>query len=79
MELLLGITLEDDEYEIKRFPETGTMVIHRKGISGEPDYSVEGDGFVVEFKDGKIYTVDIYDPEVASRAGEKFYLQLSPS
>ena len=70
MELSLKIAL--DEYEVKEYPETGTMLIVRKGMSGEPDYSVEGEGFVIEFKEGKIYLIDIFDPEVARQVKEKF-------
>jgi len=54
-------------------------LIIRKGMEGEPDYSIEGEGFVVEFKDGEIYAVDVYDPEVASKVKREFYLQLTPS
>ncbi len=76
MELLLGIRLEKDKYEVKEYPDTGTLLIVRKGMKGEPDYSIEGEGFVVEFKDGEIYTVDVYDPKVASQVKERFYLQV---
>ena len=76
MELLLGIRLEGDKYEVREYPDTGTLLIVRKGVKGEPDYSIEGEGFVVEFKDGEIYTVDIYDPEVVSQVKERFYLQV---
>jgi len=79
MELLLGIKLEDKDYEIREYPDTGTLLIIRKGMGGEPDYSIEGEGFVVEFKDGEIYSVDVYDPEVASKVKREFYLQLTPS
>ncbi len=78
MELLLGIKLEDKDYEVREYPDTGTLLIIHKGMKGEPDYSIEGEGFVVEFKDGEIYAVDVYDPEVASRVKEKLYLQLTP-
>ena len=76
MELLLGIRLERDKYEVREYPDTGTLLIVRKGIKGEPDYSIEGEGFVVEFKDGEIYTVDVYDPEAVSQVKDKFYLQV---
>ena len=76
MELLLGIKLEEGKYEIREYPDTGTLLIVRKGMKGEPDYSIEGEGFVVEFKDGEIYTVDVYDPEVALQVKERFYLQV---
>ena len=76
MELLLGIRLEEDKYEVREYSETGTLLIVRKDMEGEPDYSIEGDGFVVEFKDGEIYTVDVYDREVASQVKERFYLQV---
>ncbi len=76
MELLLGIRLDEDKYEIREYSDTGTLLIVRKGMKGEPDYSIEGEGFVVEFKDGEIYTVDVYDPEVASQVKERFYLQV---
>ncbi len=55
MELFLKIPLKD--YEIKEFEDTGTIVIVKKGLSGKPDYSIERDGFVVEFKDGEIYNI----------------------
>ena len=74
MELLLKIPLED--YEIKEYPETGTMLIVRKGMKGEPDYSIEGEGMVIEFKDGQIYTIDIYDSEVAKKLREELVLVL---
>jgi len=74
MELLLKIPLDD--YEIREYPETETMLIIRKGMKGEPDYSIEGEGMVIEFKDGKIYTIDIYDSEVAKRFRKEFVLAL---
>ena len=77
MDLLLRLSPED--YEIKEFPETGTLLIAHKGIKGKPDYSIEGDGFVIEFKDGFIYTVDVYDPEVAKRVKAKAPLELAPA
>ncbi len=76
MELLLGIRLEEDKYEVREYPDTGTLLIVRKDMEGEPDYSMEGEGFVVEFKDGEIYTVDVYDPEVASQVRNSFYLKV---
>ncbi len=69
-ELLLKLPLDD--YEIKEYPETETMLIVRKGMKGLPDYSIEGEGITVEFKDGKIYTIDIYDPNVVKKLKEKF-------
>jgi len=77
MELLLSIKLEDKDYEVREYPDTGTLLIVRKGMKGEPDYSMEGEGFVVEFKDGEIYTVDVYDPELASKVKESFCLQIT--
>ncbi|GAB6066227.1 hypothetical protein JCM9492_13200 [Aquifex pyrophilus] len=74
MELLLKIPLED--YEIKEYPDTGTILIVRKGMKGEPDYSIEGEGMVIEFKDGQIYTIDVYDPELAKRFREEMVLVL---
>ena len=74
MELLLKMPLEN--YEIREYPETGTMLIVRKGMKGKPDYSIEGEGMVIEFKDGQIYTIDIYDPEVAKKLREKLVLIL---
>ena len=74
MDLLLRLSPED--YEIKEFPDTGTMLIVHKGVKGRPDYSLEGDGFVIEFKDGLIYTVDVYDPEVAKKVKAQAPLEL---
>ncbi len=54
MEVFLKISLKD--YEIKEFEDTGTIIIVKKGLSGKPDYSIDGDGFVVEFKNGE-YTL----------------------
>lgn len=48
MEVFLKISLRD--YGIKEFEDTGTIIIVKKGLSGKPDYSIEGGGFVVEFK-----------------------------
>ncbi len=76
MGLLLIIKLGEDKYETKEYSDTGTLLIVRKDMKGEPDYSIEGDGFVVEFKDGEIYTVDVFDPKVASQVRERFYLQV---
>ncbi len=76
MELLLGIRLEKGKYEIREYPDTGTLLIVRKDMKGEPDYSIEGEGFVVEFKDGEVYTVDVYDPKVASQVKDKLYLEV---
>ena len=45
-------------------------------MKGLPDYSVEGDGITIEFKDGKIYTIDIYDPAVVQKLKEKFIVTL---
>ena len=73
-ELLLKLTLND--YEIKEYPETGTMLIIRKGMKGFPDYSIEGEGVTIEFKDGKIYTIDIHDPKVAQKLKQKLILTL---
>ena len=72
MELSLKIPLEG--YEMREYEDTGTILIVRKGMTGEPEYSVEGEGFVIEFKEGKIYTIDIYDPEVARKVREHLYL-----
>ncbi len=74
MELLLRIDLED--YEVKEYPDTGTILVFRKGVEGEPDYSIEGEGFVVEFKDGLVYTIDIYDPEVAKEFKDRYLLSV---
>ncbi|HID82460.1 MAG TPA: hypothetical protein EYP51_08855 [Thiotrichales bacterium] len=30
---------EDKDYEVRESPDTGTLLIVRKGIKGEPDYS----------------------------------------
>ncbi|RTZ58675.1 MAG: hypothetical protein DSZ31_05365 [Gammaproteobacteria bacterium] len=77
MELLeLQLKLKLDDYEIREYPETGTMLIVRKGMKGLPDYSVEGEGITIEFKDGKIYTIDIYDPKVVQKLKEKFTIIL---
>ena len=76
MELLLGIELEGDKYEVREYPDTGTLLIIHKGIKGEPDYSIEGDGFTVEFKNGEIYTIDVYDPEVAREVKDRLYLRV---
>lgn len=72
MELLLKFPLED--YHIKEFPDTGTLLIIRKDMEGQPDYSVEGDGFVIEFKDGLVYIVDVYEPEVARKIKDNIAL-----
>ncbi len=72
MELSLKIPLKD--YEIREYGDTGTILIVRRGMKGEPEYSLEGEGFVIEFKEGKIYTIDIYDPEVAKRVREHLSL-----
>ena len=40
MELLLGIGLENDKYEVREYPDTGTLLIVHKGMKGEPDYSI---------------------------------------
>ncbi len=74
MELLLRINLEN--YEVKEYSDTGTILATRKGVEGEPDYSIEGEGFVVEFKDGSVYTVDIYDPEVAKEFKDRYLLSV---
>jgi hypothetical protein len=74
MELLLKIPLED--FEIKEFPDTGTILLVRKGFEGESDYTLEGEGFVLEFKEGKPVYLDIYDPEVAKAFKKHFALEL---
>ncbi len=74
MELLLKIDLED--YEIREYPDTGTILVVKKGMDGEPDYSVEGEGFVMEFKDGMVYTIDIYDPDVAKKFKDRYLLSV---
>ncbi len=74
MELLLKVPLED--FEIREYPETGTMLIVRKGMKGKPDYSIEGEGMVIEFKNGQIYAIDIYDPEVVKKLREELVLVL---
>ncbi|WP_164930565.1 hypothetical protein [Aquifex aeolicus] len=76
MELLLKIPLEKEKYEIKEYPETGTMLIVHKDLRGEPDYSIEGEGLVIEFKNGEIYTIDVYDPEVARKIKQELVLVL---
>ncbi|EDP75733.1 hypothetical protein [Hydrogenivirga sp. 128-5-R1-1] len=58
MEVLLKINLE--YYEIREYPDAGTILMFKRGMDGEPDYAVEGEGFVMEFKDGMVYTIDIY-------------------
>ncbi len=58
MELPPKIDLED--YGIREYPDTGTILMFKRGMDGEPDYAVEGEGFVMEFKDGMVYTIDIY-------------------
>ncbi|QID33762.1 hypothetical protein [Pampinifervens florentissimum] len=72
MEVFLKISLRD--YGIKEFEDTGMIIIVKKGLSGKPDYSIDGEGFVVEFKNGEIYIIDIYDPEVARNFREKLSL-----
>ncbi len=74
MELLLRLPLEG--YEVKEYPDTRTILVVKKGVRGEPDYSLEGDGFVIEFKNGEVYTIDIYEPEVAQRFREKHLLSV---
>ena len=73
-ELLLKLPLED--FEIKEYPDTGTILIVRKGMKGLPDYSVEAEGATIEFKEGQIYAIDIYDPIVAKKFKEKFAIIL---
>ncbi|RMH06672.1 MAG: hypothetical protein D6699_02140 [Aquificota bacterium] len=75
MELRIRIPLEG--YEVKSYEDTGTMLIFRKDLSGEPDYAIEGDGFVIEFKNGEIYTIDVYDPETAKRLKKEFTLAIT--
>lgn len=72
MELLLKLPLED--YEIKEFLDTGTLMIVHKDMHGQPDYSIEGEGFVVEFKDGTVYIIDVYEPQVARKIKENLPL-----
>ena len=74
MELLLKIDLED--YEMREYPDTGTILVVKKGMDGEPDYSVEGEGFVMEFKNGVVYTIDIYDPDVAKKFKDRYLLSV---
>lgn len=59
--ITIGIELDLDEYEIKEDKETDAILFVKKGIKGEPDFAIEGDGVVVEFKDNKIYVVDILE------------------
>ena len=60
MELLLRLPLEG--YEVKEYPDTGTIPVVKEGVREEPDYSLEGDGFAIEFKADKCFhhTVRIY-------------------
>jgi len=34
MELLLGIRLEEDRYEVREYSDTGPLLILRKGMKG---------------------------------------------
>ena len=45
-------------------------------IRGKPDYLIEREGMVIEFKDGQIYTIDVYDPEVAKKLRQELVLVL---
>ena len=75
MEVLLKFDISD--YEIKEFEDTGTMLIRKRGMEGKPDYSIEGEGFVIEFKEGEIYIIDLYDPTIAQDFKDRHLLQIS--
>ena len=74
MEVLLKINLED--YGIREYPDTGTILMFKRGMDGEPDYAVEDEGFVMEFKDGMVYTIDIYEPDVAKKFKDRYLLSV---
>jgi len=71
------LKLNPEHYDVREFPETGTLLVVRRGTKGPPDYSLEGEGFVIEFKNGEIYTIDIYDPKVARRFKNGLLIEVS--
>ena len=48
-------------FEKKIDPETGNILFYRRDMRGVSDRVIEGDGFTVEFKDGQIYLIDIFN------------------
>lgn len=49
MELPLKLKLKN--YRVRRYPDAdaGAMLTVKKGVKGELDYSLEYDGFIIEF------------------------------
>jgi len=72
--LLLSLPIE--KYEIKKYDDTYTLVIKHKELNGEPEYTINYDGVVIELKDGLIQMIEIYDPEIRKLFEEEGYIQL---
>lgn len=45
--------------------DNGAILFTKKGFSGLPDKVFEDHGFTIEFKNGEVVVIDIYQPEIA--------------
>ena len=57
----MDIDINPSLFDKKIDPKNGNILFHRKDMRGLPDKVVDGDGFTVEFKDGQIYLIDIFN------------------
>lgn len=59
----MDLSFKPELFEKKVDPETGNILFFRRDMRGVSDQVIEGDGFTVEFKDGQVYLIDIFNPE----------------
>jgi hypothetical protein len=59
----MDLKIDAHLFEKRIDPQSGNILFYRKDMKGIPDQVVEGDGFTVEFKDGQVYLIDIFNAE----------------
>ena len=59
----MDLKIDTHLFDKKIDPQNGNILFFRKDMKGIPDRVVEGDGFTVEFKDGQVYLIDIFNAE----------------
>lgn len=59
----MDLKIDTDLFDKKIDPQNGNILFHRKDMKGIPDRVIEGDGFTVEFKNGQVYLIDIFNAE----------------
>lgn len=57
----MDLNFKPELFDKKIDPQTGNILFFRRDMRGIPDQVIEGDGFTVEFKDGQVYLIDIFN------------------